>query len=486
MGVEIDRTEFDDSDYHQFQRRLEEQLYCLKKVLKTPNFGDNPRAIGAELELYIIDAQGKPLAKNEQLLNLAQSDYLTPELNAYNIEYNAPPCLVTNHPFQALENNISSTLKSLTQYAKKIDGRIVPIGILPTLASSDFGSHCMTQRKRYHALVNQLIRERGDAFEININGESPLQFELADITLEGANTSLQIHHQIPPTDYCDTYNALQLMTPLAIAVGANSPTLFGHSLWDETRIPLFKQSIDTRHLDRYQWNAPARVTFGHGWLQESAYELFSESVHLYSPILPICLADSQQIPPELFELQLHQSTVWLWNRPVYSAIGNGHLRVEMRALPSGPTAIDMAANAAFLIGLAEGQRHKINDILPIIPFQTAEYNFYRSAQYSLDANLIWPKVSLGYKRQNIIGIIENSLPLAEQGLLNLGIESNEANHYLSIIQGRLSNKQNGAIWQKNMLKKLNHRLTMEESLHKMLEIFIDNSQQNTPVAEWTI
>ncbi len=490
MGVDIDRIEFDDNDYRQFQLTLSEQLLLLKKTLANPNFGNTPPSIGAELELYIIDKQGKPLPKNEQLLSLAQNSQLTPELNSYNIEYNTPPCPTSRSPFHTLENKIVDELQSLNQHASTLNARIVPIGILPTLTPSDFGPHCMTQRKRYHALVSQLIRQRGGDFEIDIDGKSPLKFNLADITLEGANTSFQIHHQVSPKHYADTYNALQLMTPLAIAIGANSPTLFGHYLWDETRIPLFKQSIDTRHLDRYEWNEPARVNFGHGWLREGAYELFSESVNLYSPILPICTSEKvlekKRQPPELSELQLHQSTVWLWNRPVYDSTDNGHLRIEMRALPSGPTSIDMIANAAFLIGLAEGHREQINEILPAIPFQTAEYNFYRSAQYSLDANLIWPNAKLGYKRQCIIDIIDDNLPIAEKGLASIGIETDEINNYLSIIQQRISRKQNGAIWQKKMLNKLNQRLDMKASLHEMLELFIKNSQRNIPVAEWEI
>ncbi len=490
MGVEIDRTEFDDNDYRQFQLTLSEQLLLLKKTLSNPNFGNTSPSIGAELELYIIDKQGKPLPKNEQLLSLAQNSQLTPELNSYNLEYNALPCPIDNHPFRTLENTITKELQLLNKHASTLNARIVPIGILPTLTPSDFGPHCMTQRKRYHALVSQLIRQRGGDFEIDINGKSPLKFNLADITLEGANTSFQIHHQVSPKYYADTYNALQLMTPLAIAVGANSPTLFGHFLWDETRIPLFKQSIDTRHLDRYEWNEPARVNFGHGWLREGAYELFSESVNLYSPILPICTPEKslkkKNKVPELSELQLHQSTVWLWNRPVYDAAGNGHLRIEMRSLPSGPTSSDMIANAAFLIGLAEGHREHINELLPAIPFQTAEYNFYRSAQYGLDASLIWPKARLGYKRQNIIDIIDDNLSVAEKGLSSIGIATSEINYYLSIIQQRISKKQNGAIWQKKMLDKLNQHLDMKESLHKMLEQFIENSQQNIPVAEWKI
>src|SRR4029453_16043464 len=55
--------------------------------------------------------------------------------------------------------------------------------------------------------------------------------------------------------------------------------------------------------------------------------------------------------PGLGELRLHQGTVWRWNRAIYDPAGGGHLRVEMRALPAGPTVVDMLANAAFLVGL---------------------------------------------------------------------------------------------------------------------------------------
>ena len=73
---------------------------------------------------------------------------------------------------------------------------------------------------------------------------------------------------------------MQLVTPLALAVSANSPGLFGHELWDETRIPLFKQSIDIRQRDRYSWSEPARVNFGRGWVRRGAFELFEEAVRL--------------------------------------------------------------------------------------------------------------------------------------------------------------------------------------------------------------
>jgi len=42
--------------------------------------------------------------------------------------------------------------------------------------------------------------------------------------------------------------------------------------------------------------------------------------------------------PLLSALRMHNGTVWRWNRACYGvADGIAHLRIENRALPSGPT-----------------------------------------------------------------------------------------------------------------------------------------------------
>ncbi|RLA57626.1 MAG: glutamate--cysteine ligase, partial [Gammaproteobacteria bacterium] len=257
MGIEINQTSFADQDYLDFSGRLEENLTALQQLLADPGFGCGPRSLGAELEMYIVDEGGNPLYANREIQAAADDAQLTLELNRYNLEYNLSPRAITATPFAATEQEILVKLQHLGAVAAGLGGRIVPIGILPTLRQSDFGAHCITDRKRYRALVSQLIQRRGDEFNIDINGRDPLQLNMADITLEGANTSFQVHYRVNPRDYADTFNAIQLMTPLAVAIGANSPTLFGHTLWHETRIPLFKQSIDTRHADRYRWREPA-------------------------------------------------------------------------------------------------------------------------------------------------------------------------------------------------------------------------------------
>ena len=148
--------------------------------------------------------------------------------------------------------------------------------------------------------------------------------------------------------------------------------------------------------------------------------------------------------PSLAELRLHQSTVWLWNRPIYDDADGGMLRIEMRALPAGPTAVDMAANAALLIGLAEGIRPRIHELLPAIPFDIAEYNFYRAAQHGLDAQLVWPAFDQsGYQEQSIRAIIERLLPVARQGLDTIGIAAHESARYLGCDRAAPAAASNG-------------------------------------------
>ncbi|MEH6608568.1 MAG: glutamate--cysteine ligase [Halioglobus sp.] len=493
MGIEIDRTEFTAADYSAFEGQLERNLAELQVLLDDSKFGEGPASLGAELEVYIVDAAGDPLFANQEILSAAADPQLTLELNRYNLEYNLSPCTISNSAFAAAEREIIDRLAHLRSVAAPLGGRIVPIGILPTLRQSDFGAHSMTGRRRYQALVNQLIKRRGDKFHIDINGEDPLKLELGDITLEGANTSFQVHYRVRPAEFADTFNAIQLVTPLAVGIGANSPTLFGHRLWHETRIPLFKQSIDTRHIDRYSWREPARVNFGQGWVRRGVAELFREVVRIYPPLLPVC---REQLPndkpkdgvaPALAELRLHQSTVWLWNRPVYDDAEGGHLRIEMRALPAGPTAIDMVANAAFLIGLAEGIRPQLEELLPALPFPKAEYNFYRAAQHGLDARLLWPDLNQsGYREQSLGNIIERLLPVAREGLDTIGVSTAESERYLGIIEQRLRHRQTGASWQLRKLQNLLRKMSLAKAQHALLEEYLEHSVANLPVAEWPL
>ena len=491
MGIDINRAEFSDQDYRQFSKRLHDNLKALELILAKPQFGEGELSFGAELELYIIDKESRPLHINQEIQSKLNDPQLTLELNRYNLEYNFSPYPLKDGCLHATQEQAISALEKINKCAKKWKGKVVPIGILPTLEQADTGYQAMTKLKRYQALTNELTNIRGGPFTIAIEGPETIQLAMEDVTLEGANTSFQIHLRIPPTEFADYYNALQLVTPLVVALAANSPMLFGHELWQETRIPLFKQSIDCRPKDPLH-PIPARVNFGNNWIHSGAFELFAEAVYLYRPILPICSdEDPLQIlkaggTPHLHELRLQQGSVWLWNRPVFDPVDGGHLRVEMRALPAGPSVVDMLANAALLIGLARLMQKEIKQLLPAIPFNYCIGNFYRAAEKGLAAELIWPS-----KKQNepnylpVTTILKKLLPKIPEQLLNMGFIEADIMPMLAVIEERLASRQTGAQWQLKKLAEYRKDTHKREALIAMVQDYQRNSENNIPVAQWT-
>jgi len=83
--------------------------------------------------------------------------------------------------------------------------------------------------------------------------------------LEGCNTSFQMHLQINPDDFIESYNWAQAISGPILSACTNSPLLFGKELWSETRIALFSQSVDTRANSFLLNQKQSRVSFGNDW-----------------------------------------------------------------------------------------------------------------------------------------------------------------------------------------------------------------------------
>ncbi len=456
MGKDIVKATFDESEYRLFRERLEESLALLGEVIRQPGFGVGPVTIGAELELSLVNGEGRPLPYSEAIRADIGDSRITLELNRFNLELNASPVPLAGRPFAALGNELSMLLGLVTEAAAALGGRPAVIGILPTLTSADLSQAMVTDAARYHALSNGLRRLRAGPFRIQIAGADRLDLVSDEVAVEGANTSFQVHLRVEPGRFARLYNATQLATAPALAVAGNSPTLLGHRLWEETRIALFKQSVEDRQPGPRRRHA--RTSLGTGWLRGGADKLFADSVRLHEPLLPV-LSESDPWAtvtagqaPALDELRLHQGTVWPWNRAIYDPVAGGHLRVEMRALPAGPTVIDMLANAAYLLGLSLWIADQDERWTYALPFERADHNFYRAAQYGLSAELTWPTFRPDQTRTaRASALIAQTLPHARQGLRDAGVEAAEADQLLDIIGARASSGQTGAAWQRAAL-----------------------------------
>lgn len=431
MGQDVDKERFSEAEFSRFGERLREQLAELRELLDEPGFGQGPTTIGAELELFLVDGNGDPMPRNEELIAALDDPRLVPELGRYNLEVNLTPVPLEGRPFEAIGAEIQETLTMVDAAAARVGGGAVPIGILPTLGAGDFTRAAMSDEARYHALARGMRRLRLEPFIVKIDD---LELEVEHVILESANTSWQIHLRTSPDRFARLFNAAQLAIGPVLAVSGNSPFFLGRKLWEETRIALFEEAADDRDISRLA-RKDARVGFGSDWVREGAYELFERYVEDYDPVMPM-LSDEPGFP----ELRLHQGTVWQWNRPVYDPADGGHLRIEMRALPAGPTCADMAANTAFLLGLtlALGERD-----LTELPFAMAYQNFYRAAMDGLDAKLDW------FDGQVRAGdLVLNLLPSARAGLLAAGVVPSDADTALGVIADRARLGRTGAVWQR--------------------------------------
>jgi hypothetical protein len=235
----------------------------------------------------------------------------------------------------------------------------------------------------------------------------------------------------------------------------------------------------------------SRVAFGTDWLRTSILDLFEESVRHHEPLLPICgdqdpllaLADGEV--PRLDELRLHQGTVWRWNRAIYDSGFGGHVRIEMRPLPAGPTVVDMLANAAFLLGLTLALAPGAEDWTKQLMFVRAHANFYDAARLGLEAELEWPTAG-GSERVGAAELVARLLPEARRGLVDAGVDAGEADRLLGVLGDRVASGQTGAVWQRRTLAALEGGLGREQALTELLERYLELQATGDPVHTWPV
>lgn len=488
MGIQVEQVDFSAADYEVFTERLYAGLDQLRTLLACGALCEPTCSLGAEVELVLIDALGFPAPISRELLTGELTGNFQLEIDRFNLEYNLQPVPALGKPFSSLRLELEQALSAVERAAAPYAAHAEMIGILPTLTEGDLGSQAMTDLPRYHALSAALKRMRGGRFDIIIDGLDPLTTAADDVTLEGANTSFQVHVRTPADRFANIFNAMQLAAAPVLAVSTNSPLFAGHRLWEETRIALFKQSVDGRVHEPLQPRRPPRVAFGHGWVRHGAFELFAQAVSLYPVLIPAVDKRPPPMPgelPRMAELSLHAGTVWSWNRPVFDAQGSGHLRIEARCLPAGPTTLDMMASAAFFVGLAHGLAAEADVLVESMPFAYAAWNFYRAAQYGMDAEVVWPG---RYRIQSLTAraLAEKLLGTATRGLLELGVDAAEARGLLDVVAARIAHGMTGARWQRQQLAHLEASLPRTQALQRLVQRYGELSRSGEPVHTWKV
>ena len=472
---------------NKFYHLMLEDISVFEEMLAAGLFQTGIQHIGAEQELCLLNQNSYPSRLGEEILNQIQDPHYTNELALFNLEINLDPFVLTKDCFSKTRNQLERLLKEGQSVADQFDTDFLLAGILPTIQRRHLNFEFMTPIRRYRTISNALSELRGSQFEIYLQGVDELIASLDSVLFEACNTSFQTHLQVEPDEFVDQYNWAQMISGPVLSASSNSPLLMGRQLWSETRIALFKQSLDTRSSRNHLRVKMPRVDFGNNWIRNSAADLYKEKV---ANIPLIVVADGVEHPreqlsngimPSLKAIGLHMGTTYSWNRLCYGIHQNiAHLRIECRYLPSGPSVIDEIANFAFWVGLMKAMPENPKKIWLNEDFQICKENFFTAARYGLDGGIYWN--GKFYNATQLIN--EQLLPMAEKGLNAVKIDPKDIHAYLSIIEQRALKHVNGATWQVRNFRRLKKRFGVGIALREITKALLQRQKENRPVHEW--
>ncbi len=490
MGDE-DISQLSSQNKTDFLRHLICDIRALEQMIQDGQIESGVTRIGAEQEICLIKNDMRPAMTGGEILRSTDEPHFTSELALWNLEINLDPLDSGPECLHQMDLQLRSLLRLANERAAEFDSSVVLAGILPTIRKSELNIKYMTPSPRFKAFDRVLREMRGEDFTLSIEGVDEVNLKHSSILFEACNTSFQIHLQVNPEDFADKYNWAQVIAGPVLAACVNSPILLGKELWSETRIALFRQSIETRRSGSYVTDRQPRVAFGDGWIKTSAAEIFKKDVAIYNLIIAADLPKETSLDllakgeiPKLKAMNLHNGTLYKWNRACYG-VGNGvpHLRIENRYIPAGPTPEDEIANVALWIGLmvampeeCKGQWEKH------FRFQDVRCNFLKAARNGLSNEMRWFNQSMDAGKL----MLDVLLPMAERGLQKIGIPSDEYKRYLDVIVQRVTTKQTGSNWMIESMRKLREKHSVNETMLLITQYMRDNCFAGRPVHEWQV
>ena len=390
----VHRPESDD-EARSFTRAILADIEALEAMIERGLIEDGVRRIGIEQEMYLVDRRGNASPVGERLFEELADPRFQTELARFNLEANLDPQALGGRFLRDMETRLTDVVATARRGAERLESDVLLVGVLPTLRHEDTDAAMMMPEIRYRCLNEACMAAHGGTLKLSIDGIERFASTFDSVAIEGANTSIQLHLQVGPAEAARLYNLSQLITAPLLAAAANSPVLFGRRLWHETRVAIFERAFDDRSPAQLVRGVPTRVGFGSGWLRESLLELYRDNTARYPVMMvrempedPMQVLERGEIP-DLSALMLHNGTVWRWNRACYGvAGGQAHLRIENRALPSGPTVLDQVANAALFYGLMIALDAEYGDVAERLSFHDARVNFLAAAQHALRLSLI--------------------------------------------------------------------------------------------------
>ncbi len=492
MGEDVTALTFTREHRQRYREKLRRCLDVFARMLAESKFDFQRPLTGLEIEFNLVDGRHDPAMRNAEVLNAIANDDFQTELGQFNIEINVRPRSLQGG---AADPSRDRAAGQPQRRRGTFPGRGRPHRHDRHPPDPDpRPPHGRIDQRQPALLADQRTGLRGPGrghAHRHRRARSAGHVRRLDRPRGGV-------HQRPvpppgqPPSYANHWNAAQCLAGVQLALGANSPFLFGKELWRETRVALFEQATDTRPPELKAQGVRPRVWFGERWIT-SIFDQFEENVSYFPALLPICDDEDPDAvlargdTPGLGELRMHNGTIYRWNRPVYDVFrGKPHLRVENRVLPAGPTVVDILANGAFYYGLIRVLAEQERPVWSQMSFAAAEDNFNAGARRGIDSTLYWPGVGEVPATELVL---RRLLPLAHQGLAAWNVDPAVGDRLLGIIERRCISHQNGAEWQARTFHRLDEErqpLDRRDALREMLARYVDLMHSNEPVHTWPV
>ncbi|WP_425392050.1 CBS domain-containing protein [Ekhidna sp.] len=486
MGNQVVSSATDQSIRTSFIKHLLNDVKCLEIMLEEKMVESGISRIGAEQELCLISKNYRPQNNADEILKDINDPHFTNELALYNLEINLDPLVLKDDCFDEMEKHLRTFLNKASTAAAKREAYVLLTGILPTISKTELSLQYMTPKPRYRSLNEMMRGARGTDFHLHIKGVDELSITHDSVLMEACNTSFQMHLQVDPDDFISSYNWAQAIAGPVLGVCANSPLLLGRELWNETRIALFQQSIDTRQASYALKDQISRVSFGEHWETGSITDIYKNEIAQHKILLSREIqTDSlkelkQGRIPKLEALNVHNGTIYRWNRPCYGATkDSAHLRIENRYIPAGPTVIDQMANFAFWVGLMKGRTVAHKEIHKHMDFADAKSNFIKAARNGKASVMTWRGRQVSVKDL----VTRELLPMAFDGLSYMKVNPETSERLLNIIDARAVG-QTGAQWSIRNYRKLKSTTRKDDALLALTKYMYRNQKEDQPIHEW--
>jgi CBS domain-containing protein len=140
------------------------------------------------------------------------------------------------------------------------------------------------------------------------------------------------------------------------------------------------------------------------------------------------------------------------------------------------------ANAALWLGLMRAVGSSHHDVSRLMEFERARANLVAAARQGLSAHLTWLD---GEDHVASTLALDHLLPLAADGLDEVGVDAADRDRYLDVVERRIRSGHTGSRWLLGSLDGLRAQGTEGERLNSVTAAMVTRQKGGAPVAEWT-